>query len=139
MTCANKDTKDWLIESVSGLGQLWEGCELTVVNSKDVPKRPKVTAWIPAKTDVEAVKSRLSLQNPGLRTTDWLLMSQKIGEKGQTLAFSIDEGSYAVREKLHFKVFWGLGRVTFQPLKADQKTKKHEPAKDKPEDEGGAH
>ena len=38
ITCANERTKTWLMRTVSGLGELWEGAELTVVDSKDLPK-----------------------------------------------------------------------------------------------------
>jgi hypothetical protein len=40
ITCANESTKDWLIRTISGLGKLWEGAELTVIDSKELPKRP---------------------------------------------------------------------------------------------------
>jgi hypothetical protein len=33
ITCANELTKTWLIREVSGLGELWEGTELTAVES----------------------------------------------------------------------------------------------------------
>jgi len=36
ITCANELTKAWLIRTVSGLGELREGAELTVVDSKDL-------------------------------------------------------------------------------------------------------
>ena len=38
ITCANKPSKVWLMRTVSGLGELWEGAELTVVDSKDLPR-----------------------------------------------------------------------------------------------------
>jgi hypothetical protein len=47
ITCANEPSKTWLIRTVSGLGELWEGAELTVVDSKDLPKRPRVLVHIP--------------------------------------------------------------------------------------------
>jgi hypothetical protein len=47
ITCANEPTKDWLTRTISGLGELWEGVELTVVDSKDLPKRPRVLVRIP--------------------------------------------------------------------------------------------
>jgi hypothetical protein len=33
ITCANESTKNWLMRTISGLGELWEGAELTVVDS----------------------------------------------------------------------------------------------------------
>jgi hypothetical protein len=29
ITCANESTKDWLMRTISGLGETWEGAELT--------------------------------------------------------------------------------------------------------------
>ena len=47
ITCANEPSKVWLMQTVSGLGELWEGTELTVVDSKDLPRRPRVLVHIP--------------------------------------------------------------------------------------------
>jgi hypothetical protein len=43
----------------SGLGKLWEGAELTVVDSKELPKRPKVLVRIPDTTEAKTVITRL--------------------------------------------------------------------------------
>jgi len=45
--------------TVSGLGELWEGAELTVVDSKDLPKRPRVIVRIPHTSEVTTVMTRL--------------------------------------------------------------------------------
>jgi hypothetical protein len=109
ITCANELTKTWLIRTVSGLGELWEGAELTVVDSKDLPKRPRVLVRIPNTSDVNTVLTRLRKQNPELHMLDWSVMSRKVIEKEQTLAFSIDPDSFKALAKSHFKAFWGLG------------------------------
>jgi hypothetical protein len=41
ITCANESFKVWLMRTVSGLGELWEGTELTAIDSKVLPKRPQ--------------------------------------------------------------------------------------------------
>ena len=38
ITCANESSKVWLMRTISGLGELREGAELTVVDSKDLPR-----------------------------------------------------------------------------------------------------
>jgi hypothetical protein len=121
ITCANELTKNWLIRTVSGLGELWEGAELTVVDSKDLPKRFRVLVRIPDTSDVNTVLTRLRKQNSELHTSDWSVMSRKVMEKGQTLAFSIDLESSKALAKSHFKAFWGLGRIIFRPLKETKK------------------
>lgn len=120
MTCANETTRDWLLGTVQGLGPLWEGAELTVVKAADLPKRPRFTVWIPELVDEDKVRKRLSLQNPGLNTADWMLLSKKQAEKGQTMAFSVDQGSEKNLRKNGLKAYWGLGRVTFKPLEASK-------------------
>jgi hypothetical protein len=93
-TCANESYQAWFMRGVSELGQLWEGAELTAVDSKDLPKRPRVVVRIPDATVVTTDLTRLRAQNPGLNTTNWTIMSRKINERGQTLALSIDPDSF---------------------------------------------
>jgi hypothetical protein len=77
------------MRTISRLGELWEGAELTVVNSKDLPKRPRVLVRIPDTSEVNTVLTRLKKQNPEFNTSDWKVMSRKVIEKEQTLAFSM--------------------------------------------------
>jgi hypothetical protein len=92
------------MRTVSGLGKLWEGAELTVIDSKELPKRPKVLVRIPNTSEVKTVITRLRKQNPELHTSDWLVMSRKVTEKEQT-AFSIDSDSHKALAKTNFKAF----------------------------------
>jgi hypothetical protein len=75
ITCANELIKTWLIRIVSELGELWDGAELTVVDSKDLPKRPRVLVRIPDTSEDNTVMTRLKKQNPELNTLDWSVMS----------------------------------------------------------------
>ncbi|VEN35377.1 unnamed protein product [Callosobruchus maculatus] len=96
ITCANEATGVWLRGTVASMGSLWEGADLTVVESKDLPKRPRVLVFVPEK-DLEKQKegpilARLGKQNPDLRVACWHLLSKKEqAGKGVTLSFSIDE------------------------------------------------
>jgi hypothetical protein len=47
ITCANEPSTVWLMRAISGLWGLWECAELTVIKSKDLPKRPMVLVSIP--------------------------------------------------------------------------------------------
>ena len=58
------------MRTISGLGEWWEGAELTVVDSKDLPKRPRVLVRIPDTSEVTTVMTCLRIQNPELNTTD---------------------------------------------------------------------
>jgi hypothetical protein len=102
---------------ISGLGESWEGAELTVVNSKDLPQRPRVLIHIPDTSEVTTVMTHLWIQNPELNMKDRSVISHNVSEKEQTLAFSIDPDSFKVLTKSNFKAFWGLGSVIFWTLK----------------------
>jgi hypothetical protein len=117
ITCANEPSKTWLTRKVSGIGELWEGAELTVVDSKDFLKRLRLLVHIPDTCDVNPVLTRLRKQNPELHTSNWSVMSRKVIEKEQALAFCMDPDFFKALAKLHFKAFWGLGRITFRTLK----------------------
>jgi hypothetical protein len=121
ITCANESSKAWLMRSVGGLGGLWEGAELTVVDSKDLPKRPRVIMRIPGTIETTTVLTCLQIQNPELNTTDWSVMSRKVTGREQMLALSIDSNSFKALTKSNFKAFWGLGRITFRTLKEEKR------------------
>jgi hypothetical protein len=69
------------MQTISGLGEHWEGAELTVVDSKDLPKRPRVLVRIPDTCEINTIMTRLKKQNPELNTSDWSVMSRKVTEK----------------------------------------------------------
>jgi hypothetical protein len=79
---------------------------------------------------MEATKvlSRLKIQNLGLNTADWAVMSRKVVGKEQMLALSIDSGSYKALADAGFKAFWGMGRVIFWTLKDDKQHPRDESA-----------
>ena len=56
------------MRTVSGPGELCEGAELTVVDSKDLPKRPRVLVRITDTSDANTVLTGLRKQNPELHT-----------------------------------------------------------------------
>ena len=64
-----------------------------MVDSKDLPKRPRVLVRIPDTSEVNTIMTRLKKQNSELNMSDWSVMSQKVTEKEQALAFSIDSDS----------------------------------------------
>jgi len=66
---------------ISGIRELWEGADLAVVHSENLPKRPRVFVLIPDTSDVTTVITSLRIQNPELNTTDCSVMSRKIVEK----------------------------------------------------------
>jgi hypothetical protein len=86
INCANESCKFWLMWTISGLGELWEGAELTV-DSEDLPKRPRVLVHVADTSEVTTVITCLPIQNPEINMADWSVMSCKVTEKEQMLAF----------------------------------------------------
>jgi hypothetical protein len=64
--------------TISGLGELREGAELTIVDSKDLPKRPRALVRISDTSEVTNLMNRLRIQNPDVNTADWSVMSRKV-------------------------------------------------------------
>jgi hypothetical protein len=115
--CANEHSKVWLTRIISELGELWEGAELKVVESKDLPKRPRVLVRVPDTSEVTTIMTRLRIQNHELNMTEWSVMNRKVTEREQTLALSIDPDSFKALARLNLKALWGLGRIIFRTLK----------------------
>jgi hypothetical protein len=104
---------------------------MTEVDSKDLPKRPRVLVRIPDTSDVNTVLTSLRKRNPELHTSDWSVMSRNVTGKEQMLAFSIDPDSFKALTKSHFKAFWGLGRIIFRTLKETKKDSEAESTSNK--------
>jgi hypothetical protein len=120
------------LRTISGLGELCEGAELTVFDSKDFPKRPRVLVRIPDTSEGTTVIKRLGIQNPDLKMTDCSVMSRKVTEKEQRLAFCIDPDSFKALTRSNFKAFWGMGRVIFLTVKDEKKKPEAESTASKP-------
>jgi hypothetical protein len=126
ITCANEQSTIWLTRAISELGELWEGAELKVVDSKDLPKRPSLLVRFPDTSEVTTVMTRIKIQNHEFNTKEWSVMSRKVTEREQTLALSIDPDSFKALARLNFKAFWGLGRIIFRTLKDEKGEPKDE-------------
>jgi hypothetical protein len=64
--------------------------------------------------------------------SDWVIMSRKIDEGGQTLAVSIDPNSYKTPGQMKFKIFWGRGRISLWTLRDKRKQPEGESTTSKP-------
>jgi hypothetical protein len=134
ITCANELTKVWLVRPINEFGELWEGAELTVVDSRlqRPPKETQVLVRIPDTSEITTVMTRLRIQNPELNTADWSVMSRKVTERQQMLTLSIDPDSLKTLARVNFKAFWGLGRIIFRTLKDERIEPKSENNTGKP-------
>jgi hypothetical protein len=81
ITCANECSQVWIMRTISGPGELWEGAELAVLYFRDLPMRPRVFVHIPDISEVTTVVTPLRIQNPELNMVDWLVTNCKVTEK----------------------------------------------------------
>ncbi|XP_030758789.1 uncharacterized protein LOC115884370 [Sitophilus oryzae] len=124
MTCANKRTEEWLRRSIDALEPLWEEGGVRIACSGELPIRYRIIGFVPGQEEaLESIKSRIEIQNPGLKTGDWSVLNCKIEADGKLLVFSIDEASFITLETSQFRVFYKLGRVNFNVIhkKSDNK------------------
>jgi len=91
-----------------------------------------VVVRIPDTSEVTTVMTRLRIQNPELKTTDWSVMSRKVTEEEQMLAFSVDRDSFKALTRFYFKAFWGMRRVIFRTLKDEKRKTEVESTASKP-------
>jgi len=96
------------MRTISGLGELWEGAELTVVDSKDLPKRPRVLVRIPDISEVNTVLTRLKKQNSELNMSARSIMSRTVNEKEKTLAFSMESDSHKALAPIKLQGLLGI-------------------------------
>ncbi|XP_073824745.1 uncharacterized protein [Musca autumnalis] len=117
INCMNERSRDFLVQTVSGLGALWEGADLAAVSLSDIPSRKVLSAWIPPPTVSKEILLRmLRLQNPNLVTTGWTVISLvPCSELGGLVArVAVDPpGELYLRER-EGKLNFGSGWVRFR-------------------------
>ncbi|VEN40509.1 unnamed protein product [Callosobruchus maculatus] len=114
MSCANEATVVWLRKAVASLKE-----DLTIVESKDLSKMPRVSVFIPepeAENQEEVrIITLLGKQNPDLKVAWWhFLHSEKQEGKGVTMLFCIDEVSFTNLLNNQRRAFYRFGRVVFK-------------------------
>jgi hypothetical protein len=108
----------------------WERMELTVVDFKNLPKRPRGSVCIPGTMDVTKAMSRLRIQNYVLNTAGWLVTSRSYWvEKEFGRLYWPD--SFKALVGVKFRAFWETGRVIFRTLKDENKIKFDESSTEK--------
>ncbi|XP_073838710.1 uncharacterized protein [Musca autumnalis] len=113
--CENKESLNFLVSTIDGLGELWEGCQLAAVGVNEIPSRRVLSAWVPPPAvDPTRILTILGRQNPNLQTSSWKLVSHSPEGEGMAIRVSIDiQGQEYLRAregKLHF----GLGWIRFR-------------------------
>jgi hypothetical protein len=93
------------MRTVERLGELWNCMDLKVVDFSDLSKRTRVLVRISGNMDVTKVLSRLRIQNLGLNTADWAVMSRKVLGRERMLALFIDSDCFKALAGVNFNSF----------------------------------
>ena len=125
ITCANESTRDFLMRTFSGLGELWECAELTVFDSKDPQKDPAYLFAFP--TSLTSIPSCHVSGNKILSLIlrigqSWFERSLRRSRRWPSL-LTLTHIRFLARS--NFKAFWGFGRIIFRTLKEVKEVKKH--------------
>lgn len=117
ITCANKESLDFLVQTISNLDNLWDGSQLSAVSIADIPYTATLTAWIPPpQIDAEHILKILEKQNPNLQTSNWkVIKSSSSSEKGgQTIHVIADKEGESYLKQCNGKLNFGLGSIRFR-------------------------
>ncbi|XP_049770220.1 uncharacterized protein LOC126108895 [Schistocerca cancellata] len=116
--CANKWTAVWLEETIPDISP-WGGARLKVGPANAVMRLAKVLVWIPkpaSKKGTPEILALLQKQNIGVPSAEWKAVSRKDADDGTSLVLVIDEKSYRALRGYKFKLYLGMGQVSFKIL-----------------------
>jgi uncharacterized protein (UPF0254 family) len=126
MVCHDESTKDGLAARVPTLAA-WEGLRLKLVGLDALPIYRSVVAWFPGPALVgERYLLRLRKPNQDLETKYWKVYERREESSGIRLVLIIDAASDKVLEGLKWRIFSGVGQVTFSVLGVRAEGKKQE-------------
>ena len=119
VSCGDQESLNWLKKTVPTIPKQ-EGIGfqcLPVSELQKLQNLKKATVWIPGKPSKPTqVLDRLAKQNPGLETDKWRIFhaGSKEGSSGQLLVLGLTEPSLVVLERLEFRPYFELSRLTFE-------------------------
>lgn len=114
VTCANMDSKDWLLQQLPTL-KPWETANLVVAGRE---KKLIATSFIPdAQIEEEPLINLLKTQNKELNFSEWTVVARKPELSGQIVTFSFDEDSLRPLYERKFYLFLGLGKILIRMKK----------------------
>ncbi|XP_073827804.1 uncharacterized protein [Musca autumnalis] len=115
ISCENKESLNFLVSTVNGLGSLWEGCELAAVSVDEIPCGRIMSAWVPPPlVDPARILTILKKQNPNLQTDNWRLISSNPDQEGLTIRVSIDASGQGYLRQREGKLHFGSGWIRFR-------------------------
>lgn len=111
--CSNETTKNWVVDTMPRLQDLWENVKLVCKVVGPPPKLRRSTIMMPAPTYQPPILfSIISAQNPGIDTTFWKYVSRtKVENHQQIWTIGVDENSVPALKEIKFKPHVGLSCI----------------------------
>lgn len=117
VSCADEQSKQWLVSAVASSLKTWENSKLRVVLKDDLPKYHKAMLWIPPffKKNISDTMKLLEIQNSGIKSTNWRIYHEgKPQDSGRVFVLGIDEQSLLELHKLNYRPYLGIGRANIR-------------------------
>lgn len=115
MNCENQMSRNWLEKKVPTL-KPWPEAYLYVTPSADALYNPfTLTVLIPNSegVSVSTALELLRIQNPGLDTKKWKVLTVRKVSINEIVLVSVDEGSFKALKYNNFKANLGINKVSF--------------------------
>ena len=113
MTCANEQTKQWLLSEAKEVKRDSDGAIFKAALYSEVRALRKVTVRVSTKKDLKYILGLLAKQNRGLDTSRWFVYHNGEGDDYRYLVLGVDRLSYERLKALDFRPYFELGRLNF--------------------------
>ncbi|KAM8714846.1 hypothetical protein ACLKA7_001249 [Drosophila subpalustris] len=129
ISCANKETADWLKETVPEL-KPWTGAKMELVAEANMPKPQVYIGYFPKteKYSNEDILQLLEGQNRALRIGDWRILNRVDRGKQIELTFSVDPLSDEQLKSVGYRLCYGFGQVHIRQRSKHSAEAKNAPA-----------
>ncbi|KAM8702584.1 hypothetical protein ACLKA7_001920 [Drosophila subpalustris] len=129
ISCANKETADWLKATVPEL-KPWTGAKMELVAEANMPKPQVYIGYFPKteKYSNEDILQLLEGQNRALRIGDWRILNRVDRGKQIELTFSVDPLSDEQLQSVGYRLCYGFGQVHIRQRSKHSAEAKNAPA-----------
>lgn len=113
--CRDPPSRQFLIKTVSDIGELWTGASLEVISRESLPLRRTVKIWIPPPNVVggEQALIMLAAQNKEINMSKWKIKGEEAPKNGSgkiLVVWADEESCRSLKEKSDI-LNYGLGKV----------------------------
>lgn len=116
--CANEFAKNWLLEKINLLDNLWPLAALRITQNKlKISKFTRLSVYIPGPVVEPAltILNRIKRQNPLLDTEKWEVIGHYPKKNnGVQLVVGMDAESFNAIQLINMNPYYGLTRITFR-------------------------